>query len=325
LAIASYKNIQFEKTGTKALTHDKAWILLLKTESFVPGGEIRNSQGINAQRYLSLQKVLPDTVDMPPSMLYTTINSVNTSLRRHYREEYGYLLTADYPSIEYTLNTANFYSGRPNIHKIAYYIGLAENDALGKKVFLEAVVKYPWNYLANVMKGFVQSLRVQKEKPPFLSVLVDGPEKVELAGIRLFSRQFYHHTEKNRNVNYGELIRLWEPGIVLFSVLAKFRLNILFAWVVIAVGSISVLYESFQIRFTFKNCIFLILLAIVLLYILQINMIFRFRPKDLRSIEPLVYILFSFSVLEIFETRIQLIFRKLLRREANVKSGAIAF
>ena len=87
-----------------------------------------------------------------------------------------------------------------------YYLGLSETDDLLKKVFLEAVVSYPREYLSNVINGIKESFFIQTS---YYIAIIHNP----------FSSNQDHPFQLNKN----DIIQNLPWGYALFNVSPSIR------------------------------------------------------------------------------------------------------
>lgn len=297
-------------TGTATLTHDKAWIFARKALSFVPGRSLSADNGIYTKRYLLLNKLLPIVRGMGPREIWSHLDAVPKAEREHYRTKYLYILDADEETLDEELRKN---SVRPvtriNFYSCAYYIGLEENDELGIHLFLEALRRYPLSYVRTVFVDFLKAFELDHRGLNFAvlkklgSQALINPEGMRLHRARLSDHLSrlgyfaYYQEEESFNNPYSTPI-MWLPGVVLFSVLAKLRVPIAVMWLVIF-ASTPLFLKTF-IRDKSRNIkvvVPLLLLSVILAFILQSVIIYFYRGKDLRLIQPFIYSLFSVGVL----------------------------
>jgi branched-subunit amino acid transport protein len=107
----------------------------------------------------------------------------------------------------------------------------------------------------------------------------------------------YDQIKGNRKLSYSNPIVLWVPGAVFFSLLAKLRIPPAIVWILNFVVA-SFLLKRYIVNKDrdLKVIVPLSLMAAILLYIGGTNLIFFFRPKDMRGIQPLVSGLFGVSI-----------------------------
>jgi hypothetical protein len=136
-------------TGTTDLNYDHAWVLMIPI-----GQSLKPSNGINTQRWIALNAILPpnykaghayrNVTDIaPPEILY------------QYRARYEQIMQFSQTDLRDLINqnplppTFDVYESAIPLY---YYVGLRETDQLGIKVFLEYLAANPITHMEKVLQ-----------------------------------------------------------------------------------------------------------------------------------------------------------------------------
>ncbi len=294
-------------TGTFAFTHDKAWILLDKVKTFAPDGRLNPQAGIHTKRLIYLNSVLPRG---PKALLCAgpiwNINHVPPEVRAPYREKYLYVLSADETTLDGLLQEEKpaephgdfYYPFCPTMS----FLGVAEGDALGTKVFLEHVLARPGDYARMVGRGLVSALwdGVDPDQDPgFLTDLAALPRDASWLGFAVLPQKDFFPAQR---FAYPFPI-VWQPGVALFAGWKQLGRMVYYnrpVFLIIVAGLLACLLRGILYRrLDTRSSLFLLLCGMLLTYYLFSNMIFMFRWKEQLPVLLLICVSFVGTLLEL--------------------------
>ncbi len=304
---------QLPTSGSPALTHDKAWILWEKTLMFSPNHKIDPENGLQTKRFLlinndfpqgehgyipynqALQKVgLPPLERAPlvPSKVFSHLNAIPKSIRQPYQQRYAEIMTWDEEEIDAAFRQVkmpNRYNG--NHHLSSYYIGLKETDSLLQGVFFEAISAYPFQYIVNVLTGILDSFAVSRDIPRFPVYVTPGEQTTKIGIHQENIEKSYSWGRVRYSIDGGRGLMyhvpiLWEPGVAFFTRWHHLSPPALSKWL-LSLGTLGICLYFSTIKKIWKEAsLYVILIAFFMLsYVGTVNMLYWFRPKDLRIIE----------------------------------------
>ncbi len=203
-------------TGTTVLSYDHAWVLLYRTRSILPDEDYRHLAeiGVNGKRLMVLNSLLPwDNKNVGG---INNINWISPDIQR-YRAKYLYILKAESDVLDKLIENLPpvQWSWFEAFSPTTYYLGLAEGDTLGVRVFLEAAWHYRWRYLKSIINGVVVTARG-------LAVEMMVPSQVDSsAGFvpKGFGFYSYQGPPTRAFFNPTNQYWVWRPGFVIFQAL----------------------------------------------------------------------------------------------------------
>ena len=292
---------QKPSTGTTVLTHDRSWILMRRANAFFSDRNLSINNGIYTKRFKVLTWYLKQhgrPGGLHPPTLYSHVNAVTEQVRKIYRNKYGHLLRAEEQELNQIIKeNPEIKSHFGNQLLISYYIGTQESDELGTKVFYEAVMAEPTNYLKSAWNGFLNSFLIiskannfplnQKlgwgilQRPKAVNLETHMTKKGKL-GFSLI------RTKRSRSIHYKRSI-LWVPGVNFFSVLSQiFNYWILFGWLSGLVVTSRCIFARIKMgSWSQKTFVPVVMTGLVLFFVFWSNMVYRFREsKELILIIP---------------------------------------
>jgi hypothetical protein len=137
-------------TGTTDLNYDHAWVLM-----YPVGKSLKPSNGINTQRWIALNAILPPNYDAGHAFRNVTDIAPPEELSK-YRDRYEQIMQLSETELRDFINnnplppTFNVYESAIPLY---YYVGLRETDELGIKVFLEYLAANPITHMEKVLQG----------------------------------------------------------------------------------------------------------------------------------------------------------------------------
>jgi hypothetical protein len=296
----------FPSTGTKALTRVVGWILNQKILSFLPAGHHFSESGPWSKRYcILISEMAGSSSDINIHEVYRNVDSVPRSVRKPYRERYQELFAKSDRDLQYVINKNHYVKDLDQNFLVSnYYLGLSETDDLLKKVFLEAVLKYPKDYLFNVIRGIKESFSI---KTSYYIAIIHKP----------FSSNKDHPFQLNKN----DIIQNLPWGYALFNVSPSIRcmydepvflkmglqfftswgefvyIPTIIKWLLIVLATVLVCIGYRRDKKLEPAILYLSMgiLAIFLLIFLS-NVIFIFRDKEVQACQHLMCILIGISV-----------------------------
>lgn len=296
----------FPSTGTIRLTHDVGWILSLKLNSFLPEGNHFSKTGPWSKRYCILISEMPGSAaDLPIHDTFWHVDSVPQSVRQPYQERYRKLLTKSDAELQQIIDSLEHVRDiEVNILLSYYYLGLPETDLLMERAFLEAVLRYPGEYLANVVRGIKESFFIE---PSYHVAILhkphssnrDFPFQLNMSDIVQDLPWGYALFNASPNVRcmYDEPVFL-KAGLHFFTFWGEYvYIPTIFKWltIVLALVIASVGYRKNKDR---ESAVLYLSLGslIVLILVFLSNMIFEFRDKELQACQHLLCVTIGISV-----------------------------
>jgi CDP-paratose 2-epimerase len=290
-AVGAFKVFyQKPKTGTYALTHDRAWVLLAKSGYFCP---LAPENGPNTKRLLLLNTLLPwdnKNVGSIPRIDFVAPDIED------YRRKYLWILTASNHQLDALLARTelrkdfNFFTA---FSPTTYYLGLAEGDQLGVEVFKECVAAHPGSYTAHVLDWtFARLFELVTINPYPLNV------DTGFKGIRSGSWHWFDGTGLKRNgtdpFDNRAGYYVWAPALPLFSTLRAAYLAVP-NWLISGICFVGFVHALARRRSS-KNWLLVFCGTLTFGFILASNMVFDFRwYEELFAVLPYIAVLFSVS------------------------------
>lgn len=300
----------YPSTGTKALTNIIGWTLHRKISFFLPEGRHLSESGLWSKRYCILISEMPEEIPEKASKkiglheLFHHVDSVPQAIRKPYRERYRELSAKSDSELQTIINSRQNLKGLGYFMVSYYYLGLSETDSLLGKVFFEAVISYPKEYLLGVIEGIKESFFIETS---YYIAIISNP----------FSSDPDHPFQLNRNdiirnlpwgyalYNVSSSIRcMYDEPIFLKSGLHFFsswgeRVNIptIIKWLCIFLGTVLA-YIGYKKDKRFGPDILYLSLGIMVLFLLIVlsNLIFGFRDKEFEACQHLLSLLLGISV-----------------------------
>lgn len=296
----------FPSTGTKALTHDVGWILNEKIRWFLPAGHHFSESGPWSKRYCILISEMPgSSSDINIHAVYRHIDTVPRSIRKRYQERYRELLAKSDIELQHIINTKRYVKDLEQNFLIAnYYLGLSETDNLLKKVFLEAVLGYPKDYLFNVITGIKEAFFIKTSyyiaiihKP--LSSNQDHPFQLDRNDIIHNLPWGYALFNVSRYIRcmYDEPIFL-KAGLEFFTSWGEsVYIPTIIKWLLIILAIVFVCIDYRSDKKLEPAILYLSMgTPVIFLLICLSNLIFVFRDKEFQACQQLLCILTGISV-----------------------------
>jgi hypothetical protein len=283
-------------TGTRALTRDKAWILLDNTRKFSPSNTFHAEAGINTKRLLALNRVLPLRKD-PGIGPFMHINAVAPEVRAPYRRKYLYLLSAKDKVLDDILRSRELPAGFDPcyaFYPVAYYIGLEECDNLGVYVYLEHIRAYFGQFLSYLNRQTWVALTSSTAYPFFPAPIRDDQVQSLKYGWALFAQSGQYW-----NLPFWyEYPLIWLPGVKVFS--AMITLSAFpTAWIpLLILLTFPLILRIWRQREKRAGAFVFISFAVLALsFIVFSNAILIFRWKEQQLLDPIVCVLGAVSLM----------------------------
>jgi hypothetical protein len=205
-------------TGTWHLTHDKAWVLLYKTGQFVPGGRPDPAAGIYTRRLLVLNSLLP--WDKKNVFAVPNVRVVSPRLPE-YRARYAHLLRAgDDELLPLLPPVGEKYDWFTAFSPTTYYLGYADGDRLGTRVYLENVRHFWPQFVRHVVWLTATQLTAgsQARLAPRADDVVEPLFQRERLGVYLQDPRLLKHDGTDP---YGNAFHyfVFKPGVRVLDVL----------------------------------------------------------------------------------------------------------
>jgi dolichol-phosphate mannosyltransferase len=292
-------------TGTYVLTHDKSWVMMAKLES-VYGSKLPYPQGIDTKRWLALSAVLPPSYDVASVGMFMNVDSVPPAVRAPMQQKVAPLLHGDEQLLDATLRQhalPKTFNVAISSIPISYYVGLAESDHLGVRVFRESVLHAPRKYLDMVAAESLKTFWYATTERTF-------PSPVSVTGV----------TER-LVPSYGNWARLvsdpgsplqynanrpfiWKPGFQFFGILEVLMLSRGKTVLLMVIGVVIALWHGFRHGWTLRAALPIAIALLLFGFDVFSNALLAFRWKEWRLAYPLASILlgitFGWAVREMF-------------------------
>jgi len=288
-------------TGTYALTHDKAWVLLSRIQvAFDNHLDPRN--GPNTRRWLALSSVLPRSYDQASAGLFRHLDAVPPEIRAPYRLKYLHLVTADEAVVNEVLSHSQLPDGfRVGLSAIpvAYYIGLPESDELGVRVAAEAVRAHPFRFATSVWRDVRTALWRWPQGAPFATAdwgLANFGATVQrtlpLGFVRLSQRTDYG------NIPFAHSVPvLWWPGVRLFTYMNAISPFTRWLVVLAAIATLAAAIRAACLRsMDLKSATTLLLAGVVMVIIVVSSATIYFRWKEARLVFPILSVVAATAI-----------------------------
>jgi hypothetical protein len=226
------------------------------------------------------------------------------------------LLTADDQTLDALLKTKNSipnydfgYAWTPT----TYYLGYAEGDALGVKVFFEHVIAYPRLFISSTLRETFTNLTNQSNYYlKFPTELTSDAQEVGLGFFRI-------NLTKTLGIYYNSNYFVWAPGTFVFKTLVFLEDEVfqnIFITVLLFMQFLWALASYFNGKFWVgvDAKLVIILSTLTFVFIVFSNTVFLFRSdKELIVVMPIMAILMGNALILDFN----LIKRFLLRRSSS--------
>lgn len=285
-------------TGTFALTHDRSWVLLTKLEH-VYGKNLPYPDGLASKRWLALSSVLPPSYEVASVGIFMKLDSVPAAIREQARADAGFLLTAKEDVLDGILQLHSLppaFRLQVSSIPISYYIGLAESDNLGVRVFRESVLRRPGPYLRTILRSSWLAITQPTTEPTFPTTqsITNVTEKLVPAGngrLRLVR-------EPNSPLGYDsqDPMLIWGPGFRFFSALNALVVHCIFFVLVMAIGVAIAIASCLRSGWSFRAAAPLVLGLFLLAFVLLSSGLLDFRWKEWRCALPVAGLLVAITL-----------------------------
>lgn len=284
-------------TGTTDLHYDSGWVLMARTNPLFSVGN-----GINSKRLSALNGVLPEYFYYEPYYIdmWKNIEEVPASERVVYRDVYEHVMDLSneeldlFMAVNPPLKTNDFVD---YVLRVQYYIGLKEGDDLGRSAAVEAIRDQPGRYLFEALKKtltfFPKNWNIYYI--PSLEQIEEVAElhKIERYGYVYYTVPYYSWNQQFRTVH--NVSWFWVAGLNMIKSLA---VNIGGASIIVMSLGFSIgIYLIFIKKEKCGICLaLLILCGFTLLFKLASNLVWVFRPSELRAVYPLLGVSVGISI-----------------------------
>jgi hypothetical protein len=293
-------------TGTYDLAYARGHNLFVRLERN-PTPLYDPDNGLASRKLAILVRELPpEPVACCGATLFAHLDFVPPEERRPHRERFLPLLaTRDAAEVErWWMAVRDRPAGKQT--SIHYYIGLAEADRLLSEVFFETVRARPAAYLAGSWRFFVNAFSASPDvlvpvvttalgvEPP-LDVLArpDAARPLGLGFVRL------PPDARSRVLGYDKSAAVWRPGAYLVTgALAVTRVPTLLLWLLAAAGAALAIASGGEGAADPPVARWgpALLVALLVVFIAAWSLVFDFRNKDLRLVQPLLTMLATLGV-----------------------------
>ncbi len=296
----------YPSTGTKALTSITGWTLDRKIGFFLPEGRHLSESGPWSKRYCLLVSEMP--LGLPEGVphigihsLFGNVASVPRWIREPYWERYRELLGKNELELQTMIEKRQNLRGHDSFFLSYYFLGLSETDRLLEKVFFETVIRYPKEYLLQVLKGVKESFFIEisyyvavignpNSNHPFQLNKNDIIQNLPCGYAR-------YHVSKAIRCMYEDPVFL-KAGLHFFSLWGE-RVNIpvIVKWIFIFTGTLLA-FISYRKDKSCKSHIVYLSLGVMVLFLLivEANMIWALRDKEFEACQQLFSVLIGISI-----------------------------
>ncbi|HEV3484583.1 MAG TPA: hypothetical protein VG106_04190, partial [Vicinamibacterales bacterium] len=279
-------------TGTFALTRDKSWVLMTKLHQTYDG-KLPHPEGIHSKRWLAISRMLPPNYSVASVGPFMHVDAVPKKDRELGRRLAGHLLTADEATLDRVLRSRPLppeFQLHVSSIPISYYVGLAESDRLGTRVFFESILNEPGPYFRSVFGAARRSIWYSSSEQTYPTVdqLTPATERlIPLGGgkarlERLPGSQMHY-------VSSDPIF--WMPGFRFFSFTRNFPFPRARVVTFMAIGVLIAMYLGFRYGWTFQTSAMVTLFALLAAFVVFSHAILDFRWKEWRCALPVVAIL----------------------------------
>jgi hypothetical protein len=285
----------YATTRATRLNYDGGWVLMTRLETAFGNDAIEGSSAINTLRYRALTRAIPS--DYTFAHAFWSLGDVAPpDVRAPYRVVYDRIMAM--PAAE----LAEFIDGHPrpagfrlwlSIIPLYHYIGLAEADQLGTRVYLEFVRDNPWRFAAAVARTVAGTTLSGKAR---LLVPLDAAAAGLDPAMVLASGYVGYLPGLRRSpldLDYwSPRLLLWQPGLRLFAAVHALRPRPyleLAAYLVVLAGIV------FRRADREKRFITAVLLALAF-YVVASCAVVTFRFKEAHAAWPLACLVWAVAI-----------------------------
>jgi dolichol-phosphate mannosyltransferase len=285
-------------TGTFALTHDRSWVLMTKLSS-VYGNNLPYPEGLHSKRWLALSSVLPPNYSVASVGIFMKLDSVPASVREPARADAAFLLTADEDVVDGVLQMhrlpGNFRLGVSSI-PISYYIGLAESDELGVRVFRESVFHRPGPFIRSMLRGSLETVTVPSTESTFptLENVSNVTERLVPVGSERY--RLVRQPDSPLPFDSPDPVIIWGRGYRFFSRLNALPIRRTHVVVVMALGLMIAIWHGLRFGWSVRAATPVLLWVCLVALVLFSNALLGFRWKEWRCALPVVGVLVAIGV-----------------------------
>jgi hypothetical protein len=285
----------YATTRATRLNYDGGWVLMTRLETAFGNDAIEGSSAINTLRYRALTRAIPS--DYTFAHAFWSLGDVAPpDVRAPYRVVYDRIMAM--PAAE----LAEFIDGHPrpagftlwlSIIPLYHYIGLAEADQLGTRVYLEFVRDNPWRFAAAVARTVAGTTLSGKAR---LLVPLDAAA-AGMDPVMVLASGYVGYLPGLRrsplDLDYwSPRLLLWQPGLRLFAAVHALRPRPyleLAAYVVVLAGI------AFRRADREKRFITAILFALAF-YVVSSCAVTIFRFKEAHAAWPLACLVWAVAI-----------------------------
>jgi hypothetical protein len=333
-------NVHLPSSGTTALHYDAAWVLMTGLQTIDPGKNVLlDDPGPYALQWLAMGAVLPPVYDRAHAWQHVEEPTApgEEGLKENLRAEYRTISALNPAELKAFLNEHplpdKFRLG-PSAVPFYIFIGMAEADQLGTKVFVEYVLRHPIMVLRSTIR---KSLRLALTDltsmlvingygfgplvPGVMNDLVKVPGDKLASGFALYSSTLPPHLARYHS---SPAMMFWEPGIAFFNTLERWGPGRAIEFG----GSALSLFWAATVtirrrRLTLgPGIVFTLAIAVPALIIVS-NIVIGFRDKELRTLWPLLSLFWAIGIGSIAQ-QVLLWFSGTVGRPATKKTNGAA-
>jgi hypothetical protein len=290
-------NVHLPSSGTTALHHDAAWVLT----TGLPASFL-DDPGPYALQWLAISAVLPPAYDR--ARAWTRVDDPpkpgEGAAVEKYKAEYGRLTKLSPAELRAFLKEHPLPKGfilANSAIPIYEFIGLAEGDKLGTKMFIEYVIGHPISVLQRAIR---QSLTYALTDLSYSLVPGVHDGLVVVPGVKLASGYaLYSSTKYPPETRYhsSPAMLFWEPGVALFNAMQEWRPRRLIEFGGSALSLIWAIAVTIRRRRLTLGPTIVFTLAIALpALVVASNIMWVFRDKELRALWPLACLFWAAGI-----------------------------
>ena len=296
----------YPSTGTKALTSITGWTLDRKIGFFLPEGRHLSESGPWSKRYCLLVSEMP--LGLPEGVpqigihsLFGNVDSVPRWIREPYQKRYRELLEKNESELQAMIEKRQNLRGHDSFFLSYYFLGLSETDRLLEKVFFETVIRYPKEYLLQVLKGVKESFFI--ETSYYVAVIdhSNSNHPFQLNKNDIIQNLPYgyarYHVSKAIRCMYEDPVFL-KSGLHFFSLWGEqVNIPVIIRWIFIFTATLLAFIAYRKDRSCKSHILYLSLgFMVLLLLIVEANLIWALRDKEFAACQHLFCVLIGISI-----------------------------
>jgi hypothetical protein len=304
-------NVHQPSSGTTTLHYDAAWVLMTGLDT-IGKNVLLDDPGPYALQWLAMSAVLPPAYDRAHAWKRVDEPTApgEEVLTEKLRAEYRTISTLSPAELKAFLNEHPLPDKfRLGASAVPFYIfiGMAEADRLGTKVFIEYLLRHPIMALQSTIRKSLRFALTDMTSmqvihgyglgplvPEVMDGLVKEPSVKLASGFALYTSTVPAHLARYQS---SPAMLFWEPGIAFFNTLERWGPGRSIEFVCSALSLIWAFAVTFRRRcMTLGPGIVFALAIAVLVFIIVSNIVIGFRDKELRTLWPLLSLFWAIGI-----------------------------